>query len=313
MDPTSSHPPPSPPKRSATKVWLGKGRRKEKSDKTEENFQAQRKEAPGLKHTHMTRTASAVLSQAELSRGPRAEPSQGPPTEQHGLGSSLFSQVHLPHPVDSTIASAFDANAALVSRPKPQPESTTGQSQSPTRESETTKASNARSKSPVKSMADLAFADKRIQATKIGSNPTQLPVDVREMYKRLNALSVGEAILPTLIKVSTLSGRMRPLLRANRYEDEIATAAEGDLLPSMFGGGTAEDARTREQLLGELEELDRILDESRECEENFFPEPAWNEAVHYPILQLALRSYAGVKVRNVYDRRRSFILYLING
>jgi hypothetical protein len=245
VDPIPSYPPPSPPKRSVTKKWLGRSCRKEKSDKSEENFQAQGKEAPGLKHTYMTRTASAVLSQAELSRGPQAEPSQGPPTEQHGLGSSLFNQVHLPHPVNSTIASAFDANAALVSGPRPQPEFTTGQSRSPTRKSETTtKASNARSKSPVKSMADLAFADKRIQATKIGNNPSQLPVDAREMYKKLKALSLGKEFMPMPVKVSTLSGRMRPLLRANRYEDEIATAVEEDLLPSIFDGGTAEDTRT---------------------------------------------------------------------
>lgn len=32
-----------------------------------------------------------------------------------------FNQVHLPPPVNSNIASAIDANAALVSRPKPQP------------------------------------------------------------------------------------------------------------------------------------------------------------------------------------------------
>ena len=54
-------------------------------------------------------------------------------------------------------------------------------------------------------MADLAFADKRIQATKVGKTTT-LPVDVREMYERLNALSLGGGILPTLINVSTLCG-----------------------------------------------------------------------------------------------------------
>jgi hypothetical protein len=93
-------------------------------------------------------------------------------------------------------------------------------------------------------MADLAFADKRIQATKISNNPSQLPVDAREMYKKLKALSLGKEFMPMPVKVSTLSGRMRPLLRANRYEDEIATAVEEDLLPSMFDGGTAEDTRT---------------------------------------------------------------------
>jgi hypothetical protein len=91
-------------------------------------------------------------------------------------------------------------------------------------------------------MADLAFADKRIQATKIGNKPSQLPW-TRE-YKKLKALSLDKEFMPMPVKVSTLSGRMRPLLRANRYVDEIATAVEEDLLPSMFDGGTAEDTRT---------------------------------------------------------------------
>lgn len=102
-NPTSSQPPPPPPKRTATK-WLGRGRRKEKSDKTEENVQVQGKEVS-------YDTSSPALSQAESSRSPV--------TEQHGLGSSLFNQFHLPPPVNSNIASAFDSNAALASRPKP--------------------------------------------------------------------------------------------------------------------------------------------------------------------------------------------------
>ena len=53
-------------------------------------------------------------------------------------------------------------------------------------------------------MADLSLADKPIVPTAIGS--TTLPVDVREMYKRLQVLSIGMAIMPIAIKVSTLSG-----------------------------------------------------------------------------------------------------------
>lgn len=60
------------------------------TDKTEENVQAQRKEALGIKHTYVTRATSAALSQAEPSRGPQAELSQGPPTEQHGLVQLAF-------------------------------------------------------------------------------------------------------------------------------------------------------------------------------------------------------------------------------
>ena len=95
------------------------------------------------------------------------------------------------------------------------------------------------------------------------------------------------------------------LLWANRYEDEIATAVgDMDILPPfMFDGGTAEDTRTREQMLRELEDVNKILGKSQECEQKSYPEPAWNEAVHYPILELALESYVGVKCQNVYGRR----------
>ena len=58
-------------------------------------------------------------------------------------------------------------------------------------------------------MADLAFADKpiRIDMTAILDN-TQLPLDVRELYGTPMVLGIGEAILPTLIKVSTPNGRV---------------------------------------------------------------------------------------------------------
>jgi hypothetical protein len=79
----------------------------------------------------------------------------------------------------------------------------------------------------------------------------------------------------------------------------------------MFDGGTAEDTRAREQLLRELENLGKVLMRSRKCLQDYFPEPAWNEAVHYPILELALESFAGVEYRNVYGRRHILILYLV--
>jgi hypothetical protein len=102
---------------------------------------------------------------------------------------------------------------------------------------------------------------------------------------------------------------MRPQLRANGYEDEIATAEGclGPLLPFMF----AEDTRTREQLLDELKDLTKIRKWSQKCAKKNYSEPAWNEAVHFPILNLALESFAGVEYENVYGRRRSLILSLI--
>jgi hypothetical protein len=57
--------------------------------------------------------------------------------------------------------------------------------------------------------------------------------------------------------------------------------------------------------------LTRFLRSPKSCTEKYFPEAAWNEAVHYPTLKLALKSFAGVEYLNVYDRRRSLILYLV--
>jgi hypothetical protein len=56
-------------------------------------------------------------------------------------------------------------------------------------------------------MADLSLADKPIQSTVIGKDSIQLPLDVRELYKTLKALSHCRGILPTVIKVSNLTGR----------------------------------------------------------------------------------------------------------
>jgi hypothetical protein len=56
-------------------------------------------------------------------------------------------------------------------------------------------------------MADLCLAEKPILMTQF-TNVTQLPQDIREMYRKLKALSDGEEILPTVIKVSTLAGEV---------------------------------------------------------------------------------------------------------
>jgi hypothetical protein len=58
-------------------------------------------------------------------------------------------------------------------------------------------------------MADLSLADKPIVSTQFGNDITQLPLDIREMCERLMILINGVGILPTIIKVSTLSGRAR--------------------------------------------------------------------------------------------------------
>jgi hypothetical protein len=45
----------------------------------------------------------------------------------------------------------------------------------------------------------------------------------------------------------------------------------------MFDGGATKDSRTKEQLLRELEVLEKIRKASRMCVKEYFAEPAWNE------------------------------------
>jgi hypothetical protein len=156
------------PKRGAANTLSRRGRRKGKSDKTEENVEAQGEETPRPERARVTRSASAS-AQARL----------------------LDNQVHLPPLLDIAYTSAIDTNAALASGPGFEPPSN--------------KAPSARSESPVKSMADLSLADKPIRSTEFGTDGTQLPLDVRELYKKLKALSNGKEILPTIIKMSTLT------------------------------------------------------------------------------------------------------------
>jgi len=237
MDPTSPVPPPSPLNKAIK--WLGKARHKQPTYTPPMTRAA----SAALSQAGASRDPQAVPSpdpQAEPSLDPQAEPSRNsqaepsrdsqaelsrdqaelsldqarlsrdPATEQHGPGSSLFNQVHLPPLASSTFASAFNANTDLVSRPKLQPKSTAGQSDATTKQSQSpTETSNRRSKSPIKSMSDLTLADKPIAPREFGDDITQLPLDVREMCERLVILNDASVeIMPIIIAVSIQSGQV---------------------------------------------------------------------------------------------------------
>jgi hypothetical protein len=175
------------PKRGVTNPLSRKAQRK--SAKTEKNVEAQREEAPGPERARVTRSASALVK-AKL----------------------LDNQVHLPPPLDMAYTSAIDTNAALASGPGFELPSVGPQSidppsiKRPSTKRPSTKAPSKRSKSPVKSMADLSLTSKPIQLRTFGKGGTQLPLDVRELCGKLKALTHGKETLPTVIKVSALAG-----------------------------------------------------------------------------------------------------------
>ena len=185
------------PRRGVANKLSRRGRRKGNLDKVEENVEAQGEEnvedqgeeTPGPEHARVTRSASAS-AQVRL----------------------LDNQVHLPPPLDTAYTSAIDTNAALASGPGFELPSVGPQSidppstKPPSTKAPSTKAPSKRSRSPVKSMADLSLTSKPVQFRTFGKDGTQLPLDVRELYKKLKALSHEKKILPRVIKVSTLAG-----------------------------------------------------------------------------------------------------------
>jgi hypothetical protein len=179
------------PKRGAANAMSRKNRRK--SAKTEKSVKAQGEETPRPEPARVTRSAS-TLAKAE----------------------SLDNPVHLPPPLDMAYTSAIDTNAALASGPgfglpsigalSIDPPSIDPSPIKPTStKPPSTKGPSGRSKSPVKSMVDLSLTNKPIQSTEFGAEGTQLPLDVGELYEKLWTLSNCVEILPTVIKVSTLT------------------------------------------------------------------------------------------------------------
>ena len=144
---------------------------------------------PPLNFANAALAEENVEDQGEKAPAPR----RGRVTQQHESDSPLDDQVPL---APSGYTAAVGHNAALASRAKSQPKSAGGASR--------------RSKSPLKSTADLSLAEKPIRLTDFEIT-TQLPLDVSEMYEKLLALSSGNEILPAVIKVSTLAGEVYAL------------------------------------------------------------------------------------------------------
>ncbi|KIX09016.1 uncharacterized protein Z518_00094 [Rhinocladiella mackenziei CBS 650.93] len=138
------------------------------------------------------------------------------------------------------------------------------------------------SRSPVKQIGDLVFARMPIEYYDISVNLEKLPSDARDLYKKLRAVGWASSVLPADIK------------------DEICEhVGETDLLlPHMFDEASAANTRSRNQLIRELDTVDEICQATSRRSYDHEAEPSWNCAVHYPILQLALKVYEGVVLRN---------------
>ncbi|KIX05161.1 uncharacterized protein Z518_06033 [Rhinocladiella mackenziei CBS 650.93] len=176
----------------------------------------------------------------------------------------------LAQPEDSTYVPALQNKATSSLRSMEQSESSAATSQ-------------GTSKSPIERIGDLRFARMPIQYYDLSENLEKLPSDARDLYEKLRAVGGGSGVMPAHIR------------------DEIFDhGGKTDLLlPHMFDETSVASGRPTTQLLSELYNVDEICKATKRCSLNRQAEPAWNCAVHYPIINLALRICEGVEVLNV--------------
>ncbi|KAH7123388.1 hypothetical protein B0J13DRAFT_566540 [Dactylonectria estremocensis] len=151
-----------------------------------------------------------------------------------------------------------------------------------------TTSSHRRSNSPTKRTQNLQVLEKPIHYIALEDNATdQLPSDVRLLYNRIYNIAVEhELIFPP------------------QARHEISKAIGRNIRDSWFSGGyTSEEDEVQEGdghvsrsfALAELQALQDIKAEARECLRLGRSEAAWNLDVHGPLLKLALAQHRCVK------------------
>ncbi|KAJ9624509.1 hypothetical protein H2203_005244 [Taxawa tesnikishii (nom. ined.)] len=132
-----------------------------------------------------------------------------------------------------------------------------------------------RSRSPIKSGGILRYADKPIIPARISMQNT--PPDVKSLLRRISDIDFGLRII------------------RNAVQDAIMALLEeeGQELREQYLRDARENDNGAER---ELEALTEIYNNAKDMDLCF--EAAWNEAVHYPLLRLALKPFSKLKVHN---------------
>ena len=141
---------------------------------------------------------------------------------------------------------------------------------------------SSRSSSPVKKKADLKLG--RIELDYKGSiqnGEDDLPEDVHYLCERLEIICHGVGVIPTEVK--HLFERKEKL----HHHMVGIERSQGDYA----------------ELADEFTAVETILRKSLDCLRREKHEPAWNEEVHRPVLDLAFKTWqkADVSIDNVYE------------
>ncbi|KAJ2978837.1 hypothetical protein NUW58_g7366 [Xylaria curta] len=208
---------------------------------------------------------------------PRKQKVNTPQDQDASLGNSdPNTERDLEYDVDHNAKSKL---AAAISAPVPyqHPIATPPTSFSPPSvpESSAPTAKSGRSKSPVKTLADLAGASKPPILLPLEAGT--LPEDAQNLYKKLLRISKGRNLIPAAVK--------------DRFE-----LASGPLEPWEIDVTTLSSINELER---EIDLAQRICKKAHTLTRDGHAEPGWNCDVHSPILDLALDCFNRVEPINI--------------
>ncbi|KAH7108854.1 hypothetical protein B0J11DRAFT_545513 [Dendryphion nanum] len=134
-------------------------------------------------------------------------------------------------------------------------------------------------------MVDLQIAKKPV-VSKSATSSTDVPQDVRVLYKTVQALARrSKGVIPLGI------------------EAEIEKDTRGDLEDLEDYVAKTSNGKTYEQLKDEFKAMREIRNETSVCKTKHLHEPSWNELVHGPMLKQATLGRASFSHYNITTAR----------
>ncbi|GKT61305.1 hypothetical protein ColTof3_08644 [Colletotrichum tofieldiae] len=133
--------------------------------------------------------------------------------------------------------------------------------------------SSRRSRSPVKGMGSLGFAERPVQVVTLKS-PAQIPVDIKTLCDEVGRIKMGAAVVPATIR--------------QEVDDKIAAIRMFDPPVEDKNLDTTPSTRSRYGLLFEMEALTWIVRDTESAIEQNLSEAHWNDRVHSQLLATAI-------------------------
>ncbi|KAF2467996.1 uncharacterized protein BDR25DRAFT_266464 [Lindgomyces ingoldianus] len=142
-----------------------------------------------------------------------------------------------------------------------------------------------RSRSPTRRMVDLKVAKKPV-VSKTATSSTDVPQDVKTLYKTIQALARrSKGVIPLGI------------------ETEVKQDSNGDLDDLEDYMAKTPNGKTHEELKDEFKGMRDIRNETSACKTKHLHEPSWNELVHSQMLKQAVLGRPGFSYYNITTAR----------